>query len=270
MMEQVPFSSILCMIITAVLLLAVPVVYCLLWKKKAKISPAVIITGALGFMISARVLEMIPHFFCILTDNPVSRFINGNTIAYMIYGAMMAGIFEECGRYVIFRFILKKHKEPETSITYGIGHGGFEVLIISLVTVMNYLLMAFMINSMGFEAALTNMGITDATREAALAGISPVFSFGIDSVIVMVLERVLVMLIHISLSVIVFYGVSNKQIRYLFIAIFAHAILDAPAALAQKGACSMIISEVWLLICMIVLVIYAKKLYAKMKSAEIS
>lgn len=267
MMEHIPSSSIVFLVIAAILLLAVPVVYTILWGRKAKIVPAVLIAGVLGFLISARVFEMIPHIFCIVLDNPVSRFINGNVIAYMIYGAMMAGIFEECGRYVIFRFILKKHKNPETSITYGIGHGGFEVLSISFLAVVNSLTIAIMINTLGFENALTAMGVTDATRETAMASITPLFSYGISSAFVAVFERIVCMIIHITLSVVVFYGVHTKKISYLFMAIAAHAVLDAPAALVQKNVCPIWVCEVWLVICAIVFTLWAKKLYGQLKES---
>ena len=44
---------------------------------------------------------------CIVTDNPISRFINGNTIAYVLYGIIMAGVFEECGRYIVLKYMVK-------------------------------------------------------------------------------------------------------------------------------------------------------------------
>ncbi len=268
MAQQVPTSSLIWLVITAVLLLAVPVIYCIIWRKKTKFSPKVLIAGMLGFMVSARILEMIPHMFCIVLDNPVSRFINGNIVAYVLYGILMAGIFEECGRYVIFRFILKKDKSHETSITYGIGHGGFEVLIISFAAISNSLTMGFLINSMGLEAALPSMGVTEATKEAAMLSITPIYNFGAAAAILTVFERIVVMGIHIALSVIVFYGVRVKKIAYLFLAIAAHAILDVAAALSQKGVVSILVCEVWLVICMVVLWLYTKKLYSKMKEED--
>lgn len=66
-------------------------------KEQTKISW--LIAGAVGFVISARMLEVGVHYFCIVADNPVSRFMNGNTAAFVLYGITMAGIFEECGAY---------------------------------------------------------------------------------------------------------------------------------------------------------------------------
>ena len=86
-------------------MLAIPVVLFIFWLKKHKQQTNIryLIAGAIGFIISARVLEAGVHYFCILADNPVSRFLNGSTAAYVLYGIIMAGVFEECGRHIVLK-----------------------------------------------------------------------------------------------------------------------------------------------------------------------
>ncbi len=263
-MDRIPISSFVWLSATAIILALVPVVYFLIWKKKEKIKPAPLFAGILGFFISVRVCEMIPHLFCIVYDNPVSRFINGNVIVYMLYGAFMAGIFEECGRYIIFRYILKKDTDRATSITHGIGHGGFEVYIITFAAIANYLLIAIMINVMGMDIATQSLGFTEATKADFDIILQSISSFTLGNAFMSVFERVLCMGIHIVLSVIVFYGVRVKEKKYLLFAILAHAILDMPAALYQKGAVSLVFVEIWLAICLVAFGLMAKKLYDRL------
>ena len=45
---------------------------------------------------------------------------------YALYGGLAAGLFEETGRLLAFRFILKPHTARITALSYGIGHGGIE------------------------------------------------------------------------------------------------------------------------------------------------
>ena len=93
-------SSIPSLIITVLLMIAIPVCLFIYWRRKHKEQTKIIwlIAGAVGFLVSSRVLELGVHFFCIISDNPVSRFINGNTAVFVLYGITMAGVFEECGR----------------------------------------------------------------------------------------------------------------------------------------------------------------------------
>ncbi len=70
-------SSIPALSITIILMVAMTVVFCIYWllKNKQNTNISYLIAGALGFMVSARVLELGVHYFCIIMDNPVSRCI---------------------------------------------------------------------------------------------------------------------------------------------------------------------------------------------------
>ena len=133
-------SAIPSLIITVILMVAIPVIFFIYWRKNYKQQTKIswLIAGAIGFIVSARVLELGVHMVCIVTDNPISRFINGNTIAYVLYGIIMAGVFEECGRYIVLKFIIKKNRTPENAVLYGIGHGGIEILAVLLPTMILY------------------------------------------------------------------------------------------------------------------------------------
>ena len=127
-------SAVVSLTITVILMIAIPVCFFICWRRKHREQTKIswLIAGAAGFVISARMLEVGVHYFCIVADNPVSRFINGNTAAFVLYGSTMAGIFEECGRLIILKYILKKDRTRENAVIYGIGHGGIEILTVLL------------------------------------------------------------------------------------------------------------------------------------------
>ena len=120
-------NSIPSLIITIILMIAIPVIFFIYWRRRHKEQTNIswFIAGAVGFILSARVLELGVHYICIIANNPVSRFINGNTIAFVLYGIMMAGVFEECGRYIILKNIMKKNRTRENAVFYGIRHSSF-------------------------------------------------------------------------------------------------------------------------------------------------
>lgn len=260
--------------VTAVLLLVLPVLPVLFWKKRcgSRVSWPPLFLGALGFLLSAQVLESGVHMLCIVLDNPVSRFINGHTAAYVIYGALMAGIFEECGRYVIIRFFMKKHRTKENLVMYGIGHGGIEVWAVALLgMVVSFLAIAVTVQAQGLDAALRTLGLDPADEgalSAALPSISAALQFGPMDAALIIFERVIAMLVHISLTVVVGYGVVSGQKRFLPLAVLAHAGVDIFAALYQRGVISMRVAELWFTVCMILLVIWAGKLYRRMAQSD--
>lgn len=260
-------SSIPSLAITVVCMIAIPVVFLVFWRRnhKGQTNFSYLIAGALGFIASARVLELGVHYFCILADNPVSRFITGSTAAYVLYGTLMAGVFEECGRYVVLKYIMKKNRTRENSVMYGIGHGGIEILAVLLPSMITYLLIAVLFSSGKVDVALSTLKITEETAAAALPSVRAATSFNFARMAMNVVERVFAMLLHIGLTVIVFHGVVNSKAVFLPLAILLHMLMDTFPALYQRGVLPLWSVEVWAALCTAIVVLIAFKLYRRME-----
>lgn len=263
-------SAIPSLIITVILMLVIPVIFFIYWRKKHKQQTKIsyLIAGAVGFIVSARVLELGVHYFCILADNPVSRFINGNTVAFVLYGIIMAGVFEECGRYIVLKFIMKKNRTRENAILYGIGHGGIEILAVILPAIITYLAVAVLFSAGNMENALSTLNITEETAAAALPSVQTAAAFDYGMMAMNVIERLFAMLLHIGLTVIVYYGVVNAKKVCLPLAIILHMLMDTFPALYQRSVISLWVVEIWAAIWTVVIVFIAVKLYRKMKASS--
>ena len=260
-------SSIPALSITVILMFAVPVGFFLFWrwKHKQQTNISYLVAGALGFIVSARILELGVHYCCILADNPVSRCINGSTAAYVIYGILMAGVFEECGRHIVLKYIMKKKRTRENAVLYGIGHGGIEILAVLLPPMITYLAVAVLFSQGDARNALSSLKITEETASAALPSVRAAAAFNYGMMAANVIERLLAMLLHIGLTVIVYYGVISTKKGCLPAAILLHMLMDTFPALYQRGAVPLWSVEVWAAAWTIVVVFIALKLYRKMK-----
>ena len=258
-------SAIPSLAITAILMIAIPVAFFIYWRRKHKDRTRIswLIAGAAGFVVSARVLELGVHYFCIMGDNPVSRFINGNTAAFVLYGIIMAGVFEECGRYIVLKYILKKNRTRENAVLYGIGHGGIEILAVILPSFMIYLVSAILFSQETTENAMNALKITEETAAAALPSVQAAAAFDFSLMAMNVIERLFAMLLHIGLTVIVFYSVKNEKKGFLPLAILLHMLMDTFPALYQKGAVPLWSVEVWAALWTAVVVFIAVRLYRK-------
>jgi uncharacterized membrane protein YhfC len=118
-------SKIICMFISVLLSVGLPIFLLVFWRKrtKARLLPALI--GALTFIIFALVLEQLLHSVVL-----VQPLIMTNTALYVLYAGLAAGVFEETGRLVALRLVLRKYPEREAAVSYGIGHGGIEAILI--------------------------------------------------------------------------------------------------------------------------------------------
>ncbi|MBR2592575.1 MAG: YhfC family intramembrane metalloprotease, partial [Oscillospiraceae bacterium] len=237
-------------------------------KHKGRINISWLIAGAAGFLVSARVLELGIHYFCIIADNPVSRFINGNMAAFVLYGIIMAGVFEECGRHIILKCIMKKNRTRTNAVLYGIGHGGIEILAVILPAIITYLAVAVLFSAGDRENALRTLNITEETAAAALPSVLAAASFDYAMMAMNVLERLFAMFFHIGLTVIVYYGVINAKRICLPAAIALHMLMDTFPALYQRGVLPLWSVEVWAAVWTVIIVFIAVKLYGKIGDPE--
>lgn len=260
-------SNIPSLAITVILMIAIPVSFLICWRRKHKEQTNIsyLMAGAIGFLVSARMLELGVHYFCIIADNPVSRFINGSTIAYVLYGTVMAGVFEECGRYIVLRYVMKKNRTRENAVMYGIGHGGIEILAVLLPSMILYLVIAVMFRSGDVESALRTLKITEETAASALPSVQAAAAFNYGLMALNVIERLFAMLLHIGLTVIVYYGVVNSKKGCLPAAVLLHMLMDTFPALYQRGAVPLWSVELWGALVSVLTVFVATKLYGKMK-----
>jgi uncharacterized membrane protein YhfC len=202
--------------------LALPIGLLIWWKRRTQVRLWPFIAGAICFILFAMVFEQTLHTVCLILDNPVSRFINGSNVAYMLYGALAAGIFEETGRMFGFKVFLKNDTKKETSVAYGIGHGGIEVIIILGLTY--------------FMFFLAKCGVIIGTEEATKTLLSTADAIQAGRVFTAMFERISAMMLHIGLSMIVFTAARDKNKLWHYpLAVLLHAAVDAPAALVQRG-----------------------------------
>lgn len=123
---------------------------------------------------------------------------------------------------------------------------------------------AIMFTSGPLDVTLASLNITEETAAAALPTVKSAASFGYGMMAMNVIERLLAMLLHISLTVIVFYGVVSEEKRYLPLAILLHMRMDTFAALYQRGVVPLWSVEVWAAFWAIVSAVIAVRLYRKM------
>lgn len=223
----------------AFLAIVLPIVIAIIWKVKKKEPFTTILIGAAAFILFAVIIEKLLQAVLIfptqmgLSDHAVSQFINARPLLWAFIVALFAGVFEETGRLITFKTVLRKRKQRETSISYGIGHGGVEVMCILGVAYIEYIIFAFMINQGSFQTLIDQAAAQLPGQEATLADLAAqiaTFSFG--SLALALAERVFAVLFHIGASILVFYACRDKGKGWLYpLAILLHTGMDFIAAL---------------------------------------
>ena len=257
------------MIQTGMLAFTIPVVLIVAWKMRTKKSVIPFWAGVGVFLLFAQGLENIPHLLFVITDNPLSRIVNGNAVIYALYGGLMAGLFEELGRYVAFRFLVKKYPEKETAVTYGIGHGGVECMLIMGVGFIQYYMYGQLINNGTMDKMLESMAGDPKSLEALQTLVDTITNMEKSACWIAGWERISALVLHIGLSILVFQAVKVAKKKYmLWVAVGLHMLFDIPAALYQKGVLGLIPTEIILSIMAAFVLLYSIGVYRSMEGEK--
>lgn len=139
---------------------------------------------------------------------------------------LSAGVFEEVGRYLAYRYWATGARSWAEGLMMGAGHGGIEALLLGLLALVNTLFL------FAFQADRLLAVVPAAQQPLLEAQLSLVFSAAWYDALLGALERVLAMTAHLALSVMVLQVFVRRRIRWLWLAIGWHALLDAAAVYA--------------------------------------
>lgn len=229
------------MILMAVLTAVIPVAG-MLWLRRRGGRWLDFLAGGGTFFLFAMVLEQILHM--LVLRSPLGQVLRGNIWLYGLYGGLAAGIFEETGRFLVFKLVLRNRRDRVTALGCGIGHGGTEAFLLLGVTYLNNLYLLF---ALANGAALAPELASAAERLAEMPLTIYLWAG---------LERAIAVVFHMAMSVLVFTAVTRPGKGRLFpLAVLLHGALDftavvsaayLPAAAVELLAAAWALAAVWL------------------------
>lgn len=255
METMIPGLSIAAMVFSALVGIAVPVVLYIVFRKKgANHLPFWI--GCITFVLFAFVLERLT--LSVVMKTPFWTAVTGNLLLYGIVAGLFAGVFEEAGRFLAFKTVLRKKRgNDQNALMYGAGHGGIEaILLLSLSMILNTVF------SLQYNAGIDSPfgGVNEAQ---ALINM-PFWMLLMGAV-----ERLAAITIHISLSVLVWFAAKNGKRFWLFpLAILLHAFVDAVAVILSRSGVSVWIIEGAVYVIAIAFVFLAIAVWKKNHTAQ--
>jgi len=257
--------SIMMMVISLFLSIAIPVILFLFFKNKTKTPYKSFFTGVLVFIVFAILLEK--SILSFLLTSPLGSNIKENVILYCLVGGLFAGVFEELGRFTAYKTILKKSFDNNNNaLMYGAGHGGIEVIMISSFAMISNISLSVMFNSGNLQSVI---GEASAESVAQLQGmINQLQEANPFMFLLTILERIPAVIMHISFSVLVWFSVKNHKVYLLLSSIILHSFVDFIAGYVSVSGVSLILVEVILLCLSLVVLALALYIWKKNNKKE--
>lgn len=171
------------------------------------------------------------------------RASNTLQIAWLVALSFSAGLFEEIGRYVGYRWIMPNEQRSwKIGVMYGLGHGGIEaILLVGLTQLVTLGLLAFSpILSTILPAEIQGLLVG---QTAALVGSPPWLPF------LAAWERLWTVLFHCAMSLVVLQVFRQRRTGWLWLAVALHTITNIvvviiPTLFSLPELTSQLLSEV--------------------------
>ena len=205
-----------------------PVVLCILLVTRFHARAGAFLSGILIFVVFAMVLEPMLHDLVLGSNRAL---FEQNIWLYAFYGGLAAAVFEETGRWLGMKYLVKSRR-PADAVAYGVGHGGVEALLLVGFTYLSNLMVSLAIND---GSILQNLNAMDAaTAETYLAQISLLWTTPAYQFLLAGVERMLAIALQVGLSVLVWRAVCTGIKAYWLLAFVVHFAVDAALVVAAN------------------------------------
>lgn len=184
--------------------------------RKFKLSWKLFVAGGLTF-IASQVLH-VPLVLAL-----TSMFQSWGVVAYALILGVLAGLFEETARYILFKFILKKSRTWNEGVYVGLGHGGTEAIIFGVLAALAFInMVAYRYIDLSTVPSIPPEQLELAKQQVNAYWVTPPYLAILGFV-----ERIFAMCLHVSLSVMVMYGLVSRKPIWFWLAVTWHAVVDA-------------------------------------------
>jgi uncharacterized membrane protein YhfC len=259
--NMVSTLAIISMVFSLLVIFLFPIGLAVWLRVRHRASLLAVLVGAVIFLVF-QLLTRIPLLNALSGTEWYMRMV-AQPVLIALFLSFTAGLFEEVGRWLGFRYLLRGRWKIKDGVAYGVGHGGFEAIILVGLTYINNIVISLMINSGQYDQLIApSLGPASEGIRQQMTELPPLIftTAGI--------ERFLVIIIHIGLSLVVLQGVRQGRPVYILYAILLHTLVNLPAVLIPAFGYSMYWSLIYLAVLAGIAFIYIRRLWVAEQQNE--
>lgn len=226
--QPVSFLSLIGMALTLIISAGVPVLLFIRWRKNRNVRISSLIFGAIVYYVAAKVLE--PSANAAILSN-VGGAMMKNMFIYAVYVGLIAVVIEEGCRYLTLKSLVKNVDE-DNALFFGLGFCGLEAILTAAWPQVSNILNSVLINN-GMMGRTLEM-LQEPDLSATYFAIAPLWETPALTFMLAGLERALIILMHICLSLLIFYFIKSGNKKHLAVALIAHFAVVAFSALMSQ------------------------------------
>jgi uncharacterized membrane protein YhfC len=153
---------------------------------------------------------------------------------------LSAGLWEELARYATYRWWAKDARSWSTGLLLGAGHGGIEAILLGLLVLLGLVNMTILRTTPDIQSLVSPEQIPLVEQQLAAYWSAPWYVTLLGA-----LERAFTLPFHLAASLLVLRTFIRGRVRWLWLAVSWHALLDA-GAVYIVGTWGAYAAEVWI------------------------
>ena len=211
-------------IVNFVGMIGLPILAAVYAKRKFHLSWKLFLAGGITY-----IAVQIPHLLLVVTTSKVMQ--SWGVIANALALGLLAGLFEETARYILFKFILKKSRTWSEGLFVGLGHSGTESIIFGAMAALVF------VSMLAYRYTDPTSTITSASGQATEQQLAVTYwSRPLHEALLGLGERIFAICLHTSLSIIVLHSVIQRKSAWYWLAVLLHTAVDGAAAFIGQQA----------------------------------
>lgn len=228
--QSVPFLSIIGMALTFIISLGLPLFLLFYCRKNYEVKTSSLIFGIIVYYIAAKVLD--PFINAAILSNLGGSFMN-NILIYAVYVGLIAAVIEEGCRYFTLKSLVKNVDE-HNAFFFAVGFAGLEAILTAAWPQVSNILNSILINN-GMMAASMEL-LQEPDLSATYFTIAPLWETASVAFVLAGFERALIIVMHLCLTLTVFYFIKTGSKKFIYTAGLAHfAVVACSALLGRMG-----------------------------------
>lgn len=215
--------------LNSILMVIIPIAAAIIIRQKTGAGWRLFFIGAATFIFS-QILH-IPFNWLVGKTGllPTDLSIGMNLLIVAVFLGLSAGVFEEGSRYLAYRFWAKDARSWSRGMMLGAGHGGIEAILLGLILLINNFSLLMVANN------ATLMSTIPADQQATIMSTAQqILQLPWYGVLLGAVERLFAVIAHLAMSVLVLQAFLRGSIRWLFLSIGFHGMLNAVAVIVAQ------------------------------------
>ena len=212
--------------LSAILMFLLPILLGFFLARKFGLSWRLFLFGGLAFIL-AQLIHL--PLNAVLSRALTGLGVEANIWVQALALGFTAAITEEFARYAILRNNLKDARSWKKALMFGAGHGGFEAMILGI------LLAITLVNMIAIKNNPAALEALPADKVAAVQQqFTEFWAASWSTALLGAVERASALAIQIALAVLVMQVFLRKNIKWLWLAVGWHWLVDAISVLSAK------------------------------------